>query len=86
MTNSDHYDSLNYVRAPRTDNMNRSWSIAEANVGSEAYMGFPELDTLDVDTMERVRWWNERLMKDDLKVVAGAQTEIRLNAKGWSLF
>ena len=66
--------------------MNRSWSIAEANVGLAAYMGFPELDTLDVDTMERVRWWNERLMKDDLKVVAGAQTEIRLNAKGWSLF
>ena len=64
--------------------MNRTWAISEANLGSQPYMGFPELEASDLDTSKRVQWWNQRLMKDDLKVVAGAQTEIRLNVKGWS--
>ncbi|THH29683.1 hypothetical protein EUX98_g4494 [Antrodiella citrinella] len=75
-------DFLNYFRAPRRQNMVQSWSVATAN-SSEPYMGFPELDSSDTDTLNRVKWWNDELAKDELKVVAGAQTEIHLNAKGW---
>ncbi|TCD62588.1 hypothetical protein EIP91_006662 [Steccherinum ochraceum] len=73
-------DFLNYVRTSRKQNMNHSWCISETNA-SEQYMGFPELDTSDEDTLDRVKWWNQKLGEDGLRVVAGAQTELSLNLR-----
>lgn len=76
-------DFLNYVRETRRQNMVPSWSIPSAD-DSQPYMGFPELDSSDTDSLKKVRWWNENILaQDELKVVAGAQTEIHLNARGW---
>ncbi|KAH8088989.1 aromatic compound dioxygenase [Cristinia sonorae] len=77
-------DFLNYVRSPRRGNMNQSWGISAAN-GSVPFKGFPELDVADTETVARVARWNQKLTGDGLRIVAGAQTEIRLNEKGWSL-
>ena len=66
--------------------MNISWCIPEANLNGEPYMGFPPLDSSDLDTLGRVEKWNEELAKVDLKVAAGAHTEIHLNPKGWAPF
>ncbi|TCD62589.1 hypothetical protein EIP91_006663 [Steccherinum ochraceum] len=73
-------DILNLVRAVRKQNMNQSWSIPEAN-GLQQYMGFPKLDSEDADTLKRVEWWNSKLEEIELKVVAGAETEIVLNSR-----
>ena len=76
-------NSVNYFRKIRVGNMVKSWCIPSATDGN-AYMGFPELPTDDIETLERVKWWNAKLAETgDLKVTAGATAEFRLNAKGW---
>ncbi len=46
-------------------------------------MDFPELSSDELETVENVNRWNSMLADVDtsLKVVAGAQTEIYMNAK-----
>lgn len=63
--------------------MVQSWCMSTND--SPLYMGFPELDSSDTDTVKRVHWWNRQLASEGLKVVAGGQSEIRLNDKGWAI-
>lgn len=64
--------------------MLRSWSIPTNNDG-KAHFDLPELPPDDVSTLKRVEWWNAKLAEhapdSGLKVVAGGQTEFRLNDK-----
>ena len=67
--------------------MLQCWStpVKEVDDG-RPYRNFPELPSSDVIVRQRVEWWNAKLeqMDEDLKVAAGATTELRLNAKtGW---
>ncbi|PSS37405.1 hypothetical protein PHLCEN_2v741 [Hermanssonia centrifuga] len=73
-------DFLNFVRTPRTINVLQCWSIPS---GEEKCMDFPELSSDELETIENVNRWNAMLADVDtsLKVVAGAQTEIHMNAK-----
>lgn len=80
-------ESLNYVRALRPQNLLHAWSLP-ANYDGRRFHEFPELPVDNVDTMGRIEWWNNRLVEQapdaGLKVVAGGQTELKLNDKpGW---
>ena len=49
-------------------------------------MNFPELAASETTTIERVEFWNRQLKElgqPDLKIAAGALTEIPLSKKGW---
>jgi len=82
-------DFLNYVRARRTDNLLRCWSVPSAS--GERYNEFPAPPTQDLETSAKVEWWNAELARREivkdgapLKIVAGGTTEIKLNEKpGW---
>ena len=67
--------------------MVQAWSSPSKDIDDgRPYWGLPELSTDDFATRERVRWYNERFEQNglpELKVAAGASTEIRLLPKGW---
>ena len=66
--------------------MLHAWSIP-ANNGGKAYFDMPELPSDDLETINRVEWWNAKLTEyaseASLKVVGGGKTEYRLNDKSW---
>ncbi|KAL5504043.1 hypothetical protein ACEPAH_8116 [Sanghuangporus vaninii] len=83
-------DFVNYMRRVRLGNMVHSWSLPDKDVDEgRPFKNFPELESSDVITRQRVAWWNAKLaqMSDSdpgLKIVAGATAELRLNARaGW---
>ena len=57
------------------------WSIPAAN-GGERLHNLPELPADDVDTAERLKWWNEKLRERgiDRDVVAVGRHELKLGA------
>ena len=57
------------------------WSIPAAN-GGERLHNLPELPADDVDTAERLKWWNENLRERgiDRDVVAVGRHELKLGA------
>lgn len=75
------------MRKVRLNNMVQAWSLPSKDIDDgRPYMDFPELPENEVATRERVRWYNEWFEQKgfpELKVAAGAATEIRLSAKGW---
>lgn len=70
--------SINLVRPARPNNMLQSWSIPS---DGEQFMEFPPLSADDKETNDSIQWWNKRLagIGQDVKVVAGAETEIHMN-------
>ena len=79
---TDAHYSLDYLRAQRPQNVLRAWAVPDSNGG---FYDFPELPANDASTMERIKWWNDKLAEKapdaGLKVVAGGHTEFTLNAK-----
>ncbi len=73
-------NSASYARPVPYKNMATTWSLPNVNHG-ENFPDFPELPADDVDTAERVRWWNETLRKHDVgrEVVAVARHELKLS-------
>ena len=74
------------MRAPRFDNLLKSWSIPGANNG-KPFMSFPEVE-LNGEKEKRIAWWNAtiaaRTGDSNLKLVAGAEIDIILNNRpGW---
>ncbi|TFK94897.1 aromatic compound dioxygenase [Polyporus arcularius HHB13444] len=73
-------DFASYARPVPYKNMATTWSLPNVNHG-ENFPDFPELPADDVDTAERVRWWNETLRKHEVgrEVVAVARHELKLS-------
>lgn len=79
---------MNYFRKARVGNVMQAWSIPHKDVNEgRPYKGFPVLAESDDATQKRIEWWNAKLTQfcePGLTVIAGATTEIHLNAKsGW---
>lgn len=75
------------MRKVRVNNMVQAWSLPSKDIDDgRPYMGFPEPAKDEFAIRERVQWYNEQFSQNglpQLKVVAGASTDIRLSAKGW---
>ncbi|KAI0774690.1 Intradiol ring-cleavage dioxygenase [Trametes elegans] len=75
-----HTDAANYARSVRPGNMCTGWSIPAANNG-ERYWNLPELAADDLNTKERVSWWNAKLKEKgvDREVLAVGQQQFKLS-------
>ncbi|RPD67467.1 aromatic compound dioxygenase [Lentinus tigrinus ALCF2SS1-7] len=73
-------DFASYARPVPYKNMATSWSISAANNG-ELVQKLPELPSDDVETVERVKWWNETLKKHGIEreIAAVARHELKLS-------
>ncbi|KAH8118137.1 aromatic compound dioxygenase [Phellopilus nigrolimitatus] len=84
-------DIANYYRKPRLGNMVHAWNVPTGSDSSlngenavKTYMSLPPLAADDMATFKRVEWWNTQLADHGLKIVCGANVEIRLSEKvGW---
>lgn len=70
-------DFMNYLRAPRLQNILKCWAIPTEQ--GDRYYDLPPLDGSDVETMQRVKEWNDRLSETRMRVGCGAQDVIKLN-------
>jgi len=77
-------DFMNYIRKARDSLVVNAWSIPSAS-GGQRYLDFPELSCENLEATSRVEVWNKRLSElGDVRIVASASIDIKLNAKsGW---
>ena len=60
--------------------MATSWSVSAASNG-ELVHNLPELPSDDIETVERVKWWNDALKKNGVEreVLGVARHELKLS-------
>lgn len=65
-----------------------SYSVPYSDETEFSFMDLPTLAMDDLDTAKKVEWWNKHLAETDpeLKVSAGANYQVKLNAKTGSWF
>ena len=71
--------SLNYMRAPRPQNMLKCWTIPTDK--GDRYYDLPPLGELNAETMQRVKEWDDRLggIGGGMKIRCGGEDVISLN-------
>ncbi|EMD39452.1 hypothetical protein CERSUDRAFT_111758 [Gelatoporia subvermispora B] len=75
-------DFMHELRRPRLNLVLNAWSIPSASYG-EQYMDIPRLAGEDMETMQKVAWWNSTLVSQgvDAKIVVGGHMELRLTPR-----